>query len=307
MAPRPDEGERFLDALKASPRPGAPPASDDAAFLHGVGERLRLLRARRGMTRRILSRQSGVSERYIAQMEAGGGNVSILLLRAIARALGVPATDLLADQPEHAADTALLDDLLARLTPDQRREARALLARHFGAQPHPGRATRIALIGLRGAGKSSLGRRLAEQRRVPFYELDREIEREAGTELREIFELHGQGGFRRLERAALERLLATGSGAVIATGGSIVADAATFALLLSHCRTVWVRAAPEEHMQRVLDQGDLRPMQDNRQAMKDLRAILASRESLYARADHILDTSGQTLDESVNALVTLLK
>lgn len=273
------------------------PGAEDADFLRAIGQRLRLLRARRGMTRQLLAHQSGVSERYIAQMEAGSGNVSVLLLRALARALGVTPATLLEEPPERS--------WLERLTPAQMAEAQRLLEAHFGADP-AARRRRIALIGLRGAGKSTLGRMLAERRGVPFHELDRVVEREAGMPLPEIFELHGQPGFRRFELLALERLLRTEDGFVVAAGGSLVTEAPTYDLLLRQCWTVWVRAAPEEHMERVVRQGDLRPMRDNRRAMQDLRDILASREALYARADAQLDTSGRTAEESGRALLALL-
>jgi XRE family transcriptional regulator, aerobic/anaerobic benzoate catabolism transcriptional regulator len=255
------------------------PANDDIAFLQALGQRVRLLRARRGMTRRILAAQSGVSERYISAVEAGTGNGSILLLRALAAALNVGLQ-------------ALLDD-----------EAGS-------AFPPPVRAAeyrdRIALIGLRGAGKSTLGPLLADHRGVPFLELDREIEKEAGLGLSEIMELHGQAGFRRLERVVLDRVIATYPKAVIAAGGGIVAETATFERLLSLCLMVWVKASPEAHMQRVIDQGDLRPMRDNRRSMDDLRAILASREALYARADVQLETTGRDVGETLAALVGLI-
>jgi XRE family aerobic/anaerobic benzoate catabolism transcriptional regulator len=285
--------------MDADPLPDAAETRADT-LLRALGDRLRLQRARRGMTRRALAGKSGVSERYIAQMEGGHGNVSVLLLHAIADALGIAATELLADPPEAEA----VDNLLARLPEEQRREARKLLIERFGEDR--ARPERIALIGLRGAGKSSLGRMLAAARGAPFFELDREIERESGIELRELFERDGQAGFRRMERQVLERLVRTQARAVIAAGGSIVADARTYAMLLAHCRTVWIRASPEEHMQRVVDQGDLRPMADNGQAMADLRAILASREALYARADLTLDTSGRSLAESFAELKALL-
>jgi len=287
----------------------APPqsAADDAGFLQDLGERLRLIRARRGMSRRILSQQADISERYIAQMEAGDGNVSILKLRAIARALGVTVTELLGERAERAADAMLIEGLLSRLSEADLQEARKLLQAHFAAASVAGqRRGGIALIGLRGAGKSTLGRMLAAQRGTGFIELDREIEREAGMDISAVFELHGQSGFRRLERRVLERLAGDPAASVLAAGGSIVADPATFALLLGNWRAVWVRAAPEEHMQRVVDQGDLRPMRDNRQAMDDLRAILASREQLYAKADLVLDTSGRTPAESFQDLLALL-
>jgi XRE family aerobic/anaerobic benzoate catabolism transcriptional regulator len=275
-------------------------------FLAAVGERLRLLRLRRGMTRRALSKQSGVSERYIAQMEAGNGNVSILLLRDLAKALAVAATALLDDTPEKPADGVLLESFISQLQPIEREQARAMLVARFAETPLAMRHQRLALIGLRGAGKSSLGAKLAEHKSYRFVELDREIEREAGVELREIFEMHGQRGFRRLERLVLERLTHEPPGIVIATGGSIVAEPATFEWLLRSCLTVWVRASPEEHMQRVIEQGDLRPMQDNRQSMADLRAILASREALYAQADVTLDTTGQSFGDSLAELINLL-
>jgi XRE family transcriptional regulator, aerobic/anaerobic benzoate catabolism transcriptional regulator len=251
-------------------------AGDDIAFLHALGQRMRVLRARRGMTRRILAAQSGVSERYISAVESGTGNGSILLLRALAQALNVGLR-------------ALLEDEVEAITP-------------VGART-PDHRDRIALIGLRGAGKSTLGSLLAQRLGVPFLELDQEIEKEAGLGLGEIMELHGQAGFRRLERGVLDRLIATHPKAVIAAGGGIVAEAATFARLVETCLTVWVKAAPEDHMQRVIDQGDLRPMRDNRRSMADLRAILASREALYARADIQIETTGRDVAATLTALM----
>jgi XRE family aerobic/anaerobic benzoate catabolism transcriptional regulator len=256
------------------------PANDDMAFLQGLGQRVRLLRARRGMTRRILAAQSGVSERYISAVEAGTGNGSILLLRALAGALNVSLRALLEDEPEIA------EPLSAR-SPDYR--------------------NRVALIGLRGAGKSTLGPLLATRLGIPFLELDQEIEKEAGLDLGEIMELHGQAGFRRLERGVLDRLVATHPKAVIAAGGGIVAETATFGRLLGACLTVWVKASPEDHMQRVIDQGDLRPMRDNRRSMADLCAILASREALYARADIQLETSGRSVADTLADLVSTVE
>ncbi len=271
----------------------------DETYLRQLGDRLRLARTRRGMTQRALADRSGVSLRFIAQTESGTGNLSVLRLRELADALGVPPSDLLTDRPDRRAMA-----LLANLAPPQQEEAVTVLTRHFLAAP--GRTERIALIGLRGAGKSTLGRMLARVRDVPFHELDREIERAAGAEMPEIFELHGQSGFRRLEREALDRLIARPTGAVIATGGSLVATESTFDRLLHACRTVWIRTTPEEHMRRVIDQGDLRPIRDQTRPMDDLRAILASREPLYTRADLTLDTTGQTEESSLNTLITLL-
>jgi XRE family aerobic/anaerobic benzoate catabolism transcriptional regulator len=283
-----------------------PHTPDETALLQALGARMRLLRARRGMTQRALSQRSGVSERYIAQFEAGGGNVSMLVLHRIGRALGVPLVELVADRADPSPETALLQRLLAGLDETQLAGARRILAEWLGQPTDKLRHARIALIGLRGAGKSSLGRMLAAQRGVKFIELDREVERQTGMDLRDIFEMHGQSGFRRLERQTLETVLAGDEPLVLAAGGGIVAEAATFEALLAGCRTVWVRTSPEEHMQRVVTQGDHRPMQDNNRAMDDLRAILASREALYARADLTLENQGRPLEASLAALAALL-
>lgn len=274
----------------------------EATYLRLLGDRIREARARRGMTRKILARDSKVSERYLAQLEAGHGNVSIVLLRQIAQAMGLPLVDLVREEPDRPVELTLMIQTLARLSPKELAQARRILAETFGAAVERERRHRIALIGLRGAGKSTLGAMLAKDLAVPFIELDREIERESGTSLSEVFDLYGQAAFRRYERRALESVIERHDRAVIATGGSIVSEAATFDLLLSACFTVWLTAAPEEHMARVVAQGDTRPMADNEEAMEDLRRILKGREALYSKADARVDTAGKTTAQSLREL-----
>jgi XRE family aerobic/anaerobic benzoate catabolism transcriptional regulator len=279
---------------------------EEAEFLHLLGERIRDTRARRGMTRKILARDSGVSERYLAQLESGQGNISIILLRQVAQAMGIPLVDLVREGPERPVELTLLLQSLQRLGAKELAQARTLIAERFGREAGLGRRSRIALIGLRGAGKSTLGRRLAEQRGIPFLELDREVERDSGMALGEIFQLYGQAAFRRHERRSLEAILERHDRVVIATGGSLVSEPATFDLLLSTCFTVWLKAAPEEHMARVVAQGDMRPMADNEESMADLRRILAGRAALYAKADIAVDTAGKTVEESFAELTRAL-
>jgi XRE family aerobic/anaerobic benzoate catabolism transcriptional regulator len=284
------------------PKTAAPNLSaDHAAFLQKLGERVRETRARRGMTRRILARDSGVSERYLAQLEAGQGNVSVLLLRQIGDALGIPLNDLLRDDDNQPVELTLIQQFLQRLPKQRLARIRAQLLRDFGSPP-AARGKRIALIGLRGAGKSTLGSALARKLDMPFVELDQDIERDAGISLSEIFLLYGQQGYRRYERRCLERVIESHERCVIATGGSIVSEPATCDLLLSTCFTVWLKAAPEEHMARVVAQGDMRPMAGNAQAMEDLRRILDGRGMLYGQADATVDTAGQTVEQSLRAL-----
>jgi len=282
-------------------------ADGDAEYLRTLGERIRAERARRGMTRKILARDSGVSERYLAQLESGLGNSSIILLRQIAGAMGLPIAEVVRDEPDRPVELTLLVQTLARLSPKNLAQARKLLAKRFGAVAEHERRHRIALIGLRGAGKSTLGARLAKELRVPFVELDREVERESALRLGEIFDLYGQAAFRRYERRALENVVARHDRAVIAAGGSIVSEPATFDLLLSVCFTIWLTASPEEHMSRVMAQGDFRPMADNEAAMDDLRRILEGRNPLYSKADAIVATSGRTIEQSYRELRALLR
>ena len=276
--------------------------NDDAAFLSALGDRVRELRARRGMTRKILAKDSGVSERYLAQLEAGQGNASLSILRRVARALNIPLGALITDAPDDSAELTQAVELLRRLGQDQIGEARALLLKTFGESDAEARSHRIALIGLRGAGKSTLGAALAARLGVPFIELDREIERESGISLATIFDLYGQTGFRRMEQRCLDRIIEEHRRFVLATGGSIVSEPATFERLLASCYTVWLKAAPAEHMQRVVAQGDMRPMAGNRESMADLQRILTGREPLYRRADAEVETSGKSVQDALEAL-----
>jgi XRE family aerobic/anaerobic benzoate catabolism transcriptional regulator len=248
------------------------------------------------MTRRALAAASSVSERHLANLELGVGNASVLVLRQIASALGCPLAEILGDETTASPEWLLIRDLLRGRDDDELRRGRLALAELYGQAGKPAaRARRIALVGLRGAGKSTLGRMLADALDVPFVELSREIERVAGYTIAEIHNLYGPTAYRRYERRALKETIQLYPDAVIATPGGIVSDAATFNLLLSHCLTVWLRATPEDHMQRVEAQGDLRPMAGNREAMEDLRRILAAREAFYGKADLSFETSGRTL------------
>jgi XRE family aerobic/anaerobic benzoate catabolism transcriptional regulator len=276
----------------------------DDAYLRRLGERVRTLRNQRGMTRKALAQHAKVSERYLAQMEAGKGNCSIVLLRRIARAIGLPVTQLVHEGNDPPLDLVLLTQFLERLPPDMLVEARQLVTEHFRTPSEDHR--RIALIGLRGGGKSTLGRLLAERLDVPFIELDREIEQRSGASLSEIFEMFGQETFRRAEREALDDVLARHPHFVMATSGSIVTDPGTLELLLASCFTVWVRAEPEEHMKRVMAQGDMRPMAKNARAMQDLLSILKSREPLYAKAEAVVATSGKTPEQNLAELLRVI-
>jgi XRE family aerobic/anaerobic benzoate catabolism transcriptional regulator len=286
---------------KKSPEP-----NDLDAFLKRLGERVRMIRSRRAMSRKALAKHSAVSERYLAQLEGGTGNCSIVLLRRIAEALSVPVAELVDDRPERSVDNLLLMQLIDRMAPAEVAETRRVLLARFGGTSSEARRGRIALIGLRGGGKSTLGRLLAAALGTPFIELDREIERQGGMGLSELFDMFGQATFRRIERATLETILENNPRVVLATGGGIVTEPSTFELLLASCFTVWVRAAPEEHMSRVMAQGDLRPMSGSTRAMDDLKSILSSREPLYAKADVTLETSGATPAQSLRALLRLL-
>ncbi len=302
-----------LNSLTTSPPsapavpPIEPPTLADADYLRRLGERVREARARRGMTRRILSRDSRVSERYLAQLETGQGNISILLLRQVAQALDLPMHALLHDAAEPSEELARATEFLAKLSGEQLQRVCEMLLREFSAIEPVARRQRIAIVGLRGAGKSTLGSMLATQLGVPFIELDRVIEQHSGLGLSIIFDLYGQSGFRRLERECLDEVLQRHPAFVLATGGSLVSEVATYERLLSDCFTVWLRATPEDHMQRVIAQGDTRPMSENREAMSELKNILAVREPLYRRADVAVDTSSQSLPDTFENLARAIR
>ncbi|HEX5461480.1 MAG TPA: helix-turn-helix transcriptional regulator [Steroidobacteraceae bacterium] len=275
-------------------------AKADPEFLISLGSRVREVREQRGMARKLLARTADVSERYLAALEAGEGNASVILLRRVATALGVRLTELL-DAGEASAEQRQLRRFLESLPSERAEEALHRLMQEFG-QDEAVRRKRITLIGLRGAGKSTLGGALARELRRPFVELDREIEREAGMALAEVFLLYGQPGFRRIERRCLERIINSQEDLVLTVGGGVVSEPETYNLLLLNCYTVWIKAAPEEHMARVVAQGDMRPMAGHAEAMEDLRNILTSREALYAKADTVVDTSGASVEDSLQEL-----
>jgi XRE family aerobic/anaerobic benzoate catabolism transcriptional regulator len=278
----------------------ADPSDAESGFLDSLGQRVRTMRSLRGMSRKVLAKVSGISERYIAQLEGGKGNVSIVLLRRVANAMGAPLEDLLPGG-EAQPDWPVIRDLLRKATPSQITQAKEILSSD-GSAPLRRAFSGIALIGLRGAGKSTLGKMLAEKIGWSFVELNKEIERQNGLSVAEIIALYGQEGFRRVEQSALAQLLARKELMVLATGGGIVSEPVTYDLILKSFYTIWLKAEPEEHMGRVRSQGDLRPMADDRSAMAELRNILISREPLYARANAMVDTAGLSVDAAAARL-----
>jgi len=282
------------------------PDRGDAAFAAEIGRMVRLGRAKRGMSRRQLAQASGTSERYLAQIESGAGNPSVLVLRAIADALEMPMFELLPQTGGVAAPYARIIDLLGRAPPSDLAAIADSIERQIAHIAAADRGRRIGLVGLRGAGKSTLGKLLAEKLGVPFIELNRRVEQEYGATVPLLIEMSGIATFRRYERACLERAIAENEGAVIATAGGIVSNPETYGLLLRRTHTVWISAQPEEHMGRVMKQGDFRPMAKNREAMADLHAILESRRADYARAELNLDTSGATIQQSFAKLTKLV-
>ena len=278
----------------------------DSAFAGEVGRMVRLGRAKRGMSRRQLAQESGTSERYLAQIEGGAGNPSVLVMRAIADALEIPLFELLPQTGGVAAPYARIVELLGRVPPHELPAIADVIERRIEGTVASDRAQRIALVGLRGGGKSTLGKLLADRLGVPFIELDRMVEQEYGASMPLLIENSGVATFKRLERACLERVIAEHQAVVIATAGGIVANPETYGLLLRRTHTVWLSAQPDEHMNRVLKQGDFRPMARNREAMSDLHAILEARRVDYARAETSLDTSGVPVQQSLARLQKLV-
>lgn len=266
-------------------------------FLRFLGRRVRGLRARRGMTRKMMAKEADVSERHLAQLESGEGNISIVLLARIAGALSVSLAEMFSPETETRREKVLIQRFLERLPAHRVEDALSRLMREFGEEEKT-RRKRVALIGIRGAGKSTQGAKLAKEWKVPFIELDHEIEKDAGIPLGEIFSLYGQAGFRGMEKRVLERVVEDNERAVLSVGGGVVSEKETYEFLLAHCYTVWIKAQPEEYMARVMAQGDLRVMGGSKQAMEELRGILEAREPLYRKADFSLETTGDSVEES---------
>ncbi|HUN90991.1 MAG TPA: helix-turn-helix transcriptional regulator [Burkholderiaceae bacterium] len=298
------------------PTDGAPDGGTTAVakhpFLVSLGERVRVLRSRRGMTRKALSQATEVSERHLANLEYGVGNASILILLQVAQALRCSLAELLGDVTTSSPEWLLIRELLEQRDEADLRRARVAIGEMLGTGGDHGkgsspRSSRVALVGLRGAGKSTLGQVLADELGFPFVELSREIEKFAGCSVGEIQALYGQGAYRRYERRALEEAIQIYPEAVIATPGGIVSDPATFNLLLAHCLTVWLKATPEDHMKRVVAQGDTRPMAASREAMEDLKSILADRAAFYSKAECSVDTSAFEQDGAARELARVVR
>lgn len=294
-------------ALASDPDAGTE-AGEKNPFLVALGERVRALRARRGMTRKAVALAAAVSERHLANLEYGIGNASILVLQQVAQALHCPLAELIGDITTSTPEWLMLRELLEHRDEATLRRVRVAVGELLGTGGgNAGRSPRVALIGLRGAGKSTLGQLLADDLGFAFVELSREIEKFAGCSISEIQALYGQNAYRRYERRALEEAIQIYPEAVIATPGGLVSDPATFNLLLAHCTTVWLQASPEDHMRRVAAQGDMRPMAASAEAMDDLKRILAGRAAFYSKAEFTLDTSAQPLEPSFAALRELVR
>jgi XRE family transcriptional regulator, aerobic/anaerobic benzoate catabolism transcriptional regulator len=294
---------RPLPASSAETSAANEPAEDKNPFLVGLGERVRALRSRRGMTRKAVALAADVSERHLANLEYGIGNASILVLLQVASALQCSLAELIGDVSTSSPEWLMIREMLEHRDEATLRRVRVSIGEMLGTGGgNAARSPRVALVGLRGAGKSTLGRQLADDLGYPFVELSREIEQFAGCSVAEIQALYGQNAYRRYERRALEEAIQIYPEAVIATPGGLVSDPATFNLLLAHCTTVWLKADPEDHMRRVQAQGDLRPMAASKEAMDDLKGILAGRAAFYSKAEFQLDTSAQPLPETFQAL-----
>ena len=277
--------------------------SKRSPFLESLGERVRTLRSRKGMTRRAVALAADVSERHLANLEYGTGNVSVLVLLQVAQALQCSLAELLGDVTTTSPEWLLIRELLGKRSEADLRRARVQLGEMFGEGGNAQeRKNRIALIGLRGAGKTALGQRLADDLGFPFIELSREIEQFAGCQISEIHNLYGANAYRRYERRALEEAIQIYPEVVIATPGGLVSDSANFNVLLSHCTTVWLQADAADHMGRVAAQGDMRPMAGSREAMEDLKRILEGRAAFYSKADMAINTSGRSEDQAFAAL-----
>ncbi|WP_019430062.1 helix-turn-helix transcriptional regulator [Limnohabitans sp. Rim47] len=284
------------------------PETKRSPFLEALGDRVRTLRSRKGMTRRAVAVAADVSERHLANLEYGTGNVSVLVLLQVANALQCSLAELLGDVTTTSPEWLLIRELLSKRSEADLRRVRVQLSDMFGEGGNAQeRKNRIALIGLRGAGKTSLGQRLANDMGFPFIELSREIEQFAGCQISEIHNLYGANAYRRYERRALEEAIQIYPEVVIATPGGLVSDSANFNLLLSHCTTVWLQADAVDHMGRVAAQGDMRPMAASREAMEDLKRILEGRSAFYSKADLAINTSARTEDQAFDALRTSVR
>ncbi|MEM8650656.1 MAG: helix-turn-helix transcriptional regulator [Pseudomonadota bacterium] len=271
-----------------------------SAFVSQIGNKVRECRKELSLSRRVVSEKSGVSERYLAQLEAGEGNISVALLYKVARALGQsPDWFLIRDE-----NTRQLLDMFSRVDNNCREDVMRILSKS-AHQKQDDKFGRLCLIGLRGAGKSTLGRMLANSVSRPFVELNVKVEEISGMPIAEIIALYGQEGYRRFEMKALEAVEQIKEPFILSTGGGIVSEADTFSKLLNSFHTVWLKASPTEHMQRVQEQGDDRPMAGNPQAMEMLKSILTSREPLYKQAEGLIDTTGQTPEQSFHRLTLL--
>jgi XRE family aerobic/anaerobic benzoate catabolism transcriptional regulator len=283
-------------------------ASATNPLLVALGQQVRSLRDRNGITRKALAAATGVSERHLANLEYGEGNVSVLVLDQVATALQCPLAELIGDFTTRSPEWLMIRSMLENCDETSLHKVRLAIGQELGTLASGAASSaRIALIGLRGAGKSTLGQMLAEKLDYPFVELSRQIEQFAGCTIAEIQDLYGANAYRRYERRALEETIQIYPEAVISTPGGLVSDAVNFNLLLSHCTTIWLQADPEDHMQRVIEQGDFRPMAGASEAMEDLKGILASREDFYSKAHLRLNTSELPLQATFALLYDLVR